>query len=100
MSDYFSDRELGAQPRLNETIEGPVWRGFFGLIQTRIDRDAFGYGFPQTCPDGNALCGTNISALWDQARAEVPNLVVKDEWIERWPPSAHALPPTLAIRDL
>jgi hypothetical protein len=100
MSDYFSDRELGAQPRLNETIGDPVWRGLFALIQTRINSDAFGYGFPQTCTDGNALCGTDISALWDQARAELPDLVVKDEWIERWPPSPHALPPTIAILDL
>ncbi len=98
MTDYFSDRERGSRPRTAEVIDAVTWEALFAVIHARIDNGSFGYGFPATCPDGNALCGTNEVAFWRVARAEIPQLVEGDfgPW---WPPRADKSPPTLAILD-
>jgi hypothetical protein len=68
-----------------------------------------GFGFPERCYDGPAICGTDATSLWTLARVEIPDLCVVDDtarqpWetepTEHWPPSAKIVPPTLAILDL
>jgi hypothetical protein len=100
MTDYFSDREQGSQPRTKEAIDEIAWQGLFAMVQGRFDSGLFGYCFPETCPDGNAICGTNISAFWHQARAEMPRLSIVEGTAEaQWPPSVFAVPSTIAILD-
>jgi len=57
MSDYISDRERGPRPRVSETIDKVVWQGLYALINIRIESGSFAYGFPETCSDGNVICG-------------------------------------------
>ena len=99
MTDYFSDRENGARPRIAEVINEITWQGLGAIIEGRLDSGACGHRFPEPCPDGNAICGTNVSAFWRQVRVEIPDLSIPENWsASRWP-SDSALPPTLAILD-
>ena len=36
-----------------------VWEGLLSIIESRIDDGSFGQRFPDTCPDGGAVCGTD-----------------------------------------
>ena len=55
---YFSDRELGPRPRVEEEISPSAWGGIFATIQSRIADNSFGYRYPLGCPDGLGPCGT------------------------------------------
>lgn len=78
MAEYFSDRERGSHARTADKIDETTNQALFAMIQRRIDDGSFGYGFPEICPDGTVACGTNASAFWQQARAEIPDLEVED----------------------
>lgn len=108
MTEYFSDREQGARARTIDVIPLQVWRGLLVLIQNRIKDGSLGLGFPEMCPDGGAISGTDESAFWNLARAEIPDLCVlkdaknhpwKTDPVEHWPPSQEIAPDTLAILD-
>ena len=90
-STYISDRERGARARVNETISLTVWQGLYSHIKGRIEDGSFGEVFPETCLDGPVIIGTNETAFWQAAHAEIPNLpeVTRDE-----------LPDTYAVLDL
>ena len=60
MTDYFSDRQFGSNPRIEEKIDKVAWDGILSLIQIRIDDGSLAYGFPSHCPDGNAIDGTDM----------------------------------------
>ena len=74
MSDYFSDRELGPKTQTEELISTKVWGGIFALVNGLIDQGAFGNDYPETCPDGFAVVGTNGSAFGLAVKAEIPGL--------------------------
>lgn len=81
-STYFSDRERGPRARTEETIPERVWRALFDLIQRRIDDGAFGASFPDMCRDGRGPFGTDATAFWRTARAEISDLpenIIADE---------------------
>jgi hypothetical protein len=55
----FSERERGPKPRTTEEISQGVWDGILAVIRTRLDDGSFGLSYPETCGDGNAICGVN-----------------------------------------
>ena len=97
MTDYFSDRQFGSNPRIEEKIDKIAWDGILSLIQIRIDDGSLAYGFPSHCPDGNAIDGTNGSAFTARVRAEIHDLAGEDSY--SWMPPPDSLPSTLAILD-
>jgi len=99
--EYFSDREKGPRPRTGEQLTPEAWGGIVVLIRTLISTGAFGYTYPEMCPDGGGPFGTDEQALSLALRAEIPKL--------EWPLQAPlgeigdrelAVPDTLTILDL
>ena len=76
MTDYFSDRENGPVPRIDQVISPVAWAGIVALAQRYIANGGFGFRFPVNCPDGAAPYGTDEKALGDNVRALMPGL----EW--------------------
>ena len=97
MTDYFSDRQFGSNPRIEEEIDQVAWDGILSLIQIKIDDGSLAYGFPSHCPDGNAIEGTNRSAFSARVRAEIHDLAGEHSF--SWAPPPDTLPTTLAILD-
>ena len=97
MTDYFSDRQFGSNPRIEEKIDKVAWDGILSLIQIKIDDGSLAYGFPSHCPDGNAIDGTNVSAFSARVRAEIHDLAGEHSF--SWAPPPDSLPSTLAILD-
>ncbi|MBF0186294.1 MAG: stationary phase or STEss regulating sigma factor [Magnetococcales bacterium] len=73
--EYFSDQERGKAESTKEDIPDQVWRGIFGHIHSLIDDGSFGESFPETCPDGPAVVGTDYRGFWDACGAENPLLL-------------------------
>jgi hypothetical protein len=89
---YFSERENGAAPRINDAINDRVWGGLFALISAKEGDHSFGYRFPDQCPDGNGPCGYDRQLFRLTAAAEIPEIV--------WPLSPNTVPSTEAVMDL
>jgi len=102
--DYFSDRENGPRPRVDESISPLAWGGIVAVVQALISSGAFGIKYPEMCPDGAGPVGTDEKSLSLVLRAEIPEL--------DWPLKTTAesqegfsfyqepfAPPTLAILD-
>ncbi len=88
---YFSDREQGPPPRIEETITQAVWGGIAATAQSLIADGSFGQSFPDTCPDGSAIAGTD-GRQWSQVmQAEIAGIP--------WPFRTDEPPPTLAVLD-
>jgi hypothetical protein len=100
--DYFSDRENGPVPRTSELISKEVWEGLAGLIENSIERGCFGERFPETCPDGVGVIGTNARAFASRVRVEIPGLVWPPEREDpsSWDAPKPTIPSTLHILDL
>lgn len=88
---YFSDRELGLRPRTEEEISTKVWGGLVALVSGLMSKEAFGIDFPDECPDGEGVSGTNEYTMELALSAEVPDLP--------WPLNTRDLPSTLAVMD-
>lgn len=74
MSDYFSDRELGPKARIEQEIGPVTWAGIAALAASLANSGAFGASFPARCPDGQAICGNEISDLKSAIEAELHGL--------------------------
>ena len=74
--DYFSDREKGPRPRTKEEITPEAWGGIIALIRSLISIGAFGFKYPEMCPDGADPVGTDEEALALALKAEIPEI----EW--------------------
>lgn len=104
MGDYFSDRENGPRPRIQHEISSDVWAGLVALIDNLLNSGAFGYRFPERCPDGQVVCGCNEAALGATVRAEMPGLewplqATRYDENMRWAGPQPFAPPTLLILD-
>ena len=98
MTEYFSDRETGPIPRVKEEIDRTIWNGILSLISSRINDASLAYGFPGSCPDGNAIAGTNENDLWTRVQLEIPQLYEEGSHdFPRPPDTTDFLPPTPAI---
>ncbi len=72
--DYFSDRENGPRPRIDESISPLAWGGIVAIVQALISSGAFGIKYPEMCPDGAGPVGTDEKSLSLVLRAEIPEL--------------------------
>jgi len=111
---YFTDREIGPRPRIQDEIQLEAWGGIVSIINTLIMKGSFGSAFPDTCPDGGAIVGTNERLLVLAVKAEIPDLVqLKKEpsvWgddgetelirIDYWPLRPSLKPSTNTILDI
>lgn len=66
---YFTDRNLGAQPRIQTDIDLAVLRGIVGILRSRTNDGSFGLEYPEQCPDGRGPTGTDTRALRDALAA-------------------------------
>src|SRR3989337_1136856 len=90
-NSYFSDREIGAKPRIKEVITTDAWGGIVSIIGSLIDNGSFGIEFPAVCPDGLDTIGTDFQKLSLAVQAEIPDLI--------WPVDDRKVPPKLSILD-
>ncbi len=98
---YFSEREAGERPRDNDEISQDVWGGVRVLIYTGIHNGSFGNSYPESCPDGPSITGTDGDALWQAMRAEIPALREPPLSFEPEPWMSHArTPPILTMLDI
>lgn len=104
MTDYFSDREQGSRPRIEEVVSPTVWGGIVGLVQSLIATGAFGAKYPEPCPDGQGPIGTDENALMLAVQAEMPGLAwplvtterIQEDYFSKEQPFA---PDTLLVLD-
>ncbi|OOH88496.1 AbiJ-NTD4 domain-containing protein [Comamonas kerstersii] len=104
MADYFSDREQGSRPRIEEVVSPTVWGGIVGLVQSLIATGAFGAKYPEPCPDGQGPIGTDENALMLAVQAEMPGLAwplvtterIQEDYFSKEQPFA---PDTLLVLD-
>jgi len=68
---YFSDQERGPIPRTSETIAPAAWGGIVAAVTSAVQDGSFGKDFPDVCPDGSCVCGTDIEAFSRAMRAEI-----------------------------
>ena len=71
---YFSERVLGATPRTVEEITPAAWRGLVAAIEARIRNGSFGRSFPEECPDGRGVTGTDRSLMGEAVQGQFPDL--------------------------
>lgn len=69
---YFSDRELGTKELKSEQLTISIYNGIVGVYKG-FEKN-FSYYYPDTCPDNNMTCGTNIQLLNTAIKAQIPNL--------------------------
>ena len=74
MNEYFNDRENSPRARTDQMISPAVWKGLVGTVQALVNSGAFGLRFPERCPDGQAVCGSDSGALAASVIAEMPGL--------------------------
>lgn len=90
---YFSERELGARPRIEEEINKTTWGGLFTMINARIKDHSFGCRYPEECQDGGSqICGCDYESFSLSLAAEVPGITL--------PLEINNQPSTFAILDL
>ncbi len=70
MNEYFSDRENSPRARTDQMISPVVWKGLVGTVQALVNSGAFGLRFPERCPDGQAVCGSDSGGLATSVIAE------------------------------
>lgn len=69
--ELFSDRERGARSRTSEMVDERAWGGIANLIQQRVADGSFGAGYPDQCPDGIGVVGTDDRSLALAIKAEI-----------------------------
>jgi hypothetical protein len=89
---YFSDRELGPRPRINEEITKEAWGGIVACIESHIADGSFGYSYPLKCEDSKGVFGCNENLFYLALKAEISEI---PRFLD-----PNILPPTLAILDL
>lgn len=89
---YFSERERGPQPRVNETIEYPAWGGIIAIVESIMSKGYFGIDFPKECPDGEGPVGSDARVMGLALQGDITGI--------EWPLEEHLLPSTLAILDM
>ena len=72
--EYFSDRELGTKALESEELTISIYNGIVGVYKGFENN--FSYDYPDTCPDNNMVCGTDVQLLNAAIKAQIPNLEV------------------------
>lgn len=74
MGEYFSDRELGPRARIEQELTPPVWAGIVATVDSLQQSGSFGVRYPQSCLDGQAICGYDAQSLGRAVKAHLPGL--------------------------
>ena len=74
---FFTERESTAKARTIEEVTPSAWRGIVGAISSRIHDGSFGQSYPEQCPDGRGVTGTDQYQLARALKTAFPKL--------RWP---------------
>jgi len=90
--EYFSDRDRGPVSRVGEKIDHAAWGGIVATIRSRVSDGSLGIAFPDACPDGRGITGTDVEAFSLALGAEIPEI--------SWPFDLENTPATLGILDL
>lgn len=72
VQEYFSERELGKRELKTEKVTVSVFNGIVSLYKKY--QKNFSYDFPDTCPDNDMVCGTNVQLLNATIKAHIPDL--------------------------
>lgn len=88
---YFSERETGPRPRVEQDISLTVWGGLYAIILALIKNGAFGVDFPDQCSDGEDVIGTSWHTMALTLHADIPDLP--------WPAKEDTLPATRPLMD-
>jgi hypothetical protein len=51
-----------------------AWAGIVALVEALANNGAFGVSFPERCPDGQAICGSDVVGLKSAIEAEIHGL--------------------------
>jgi hypothetical protein len=73
MTNLYTDRVLGGQPRDLLELAPTTATGLINLIRRRIDGNWFAYEYPDRCRDGGTIAGTDLDYLKADFDAVVPN---------------------------
>lgn len=73
-NDYYSDRVSGRRARDVDEIGPVVWRRLVGIVQTALNRNLFAQSFPEPCPDGAPVAGTDQASFWAAFEGDLPEL--------------------------
>jgi hypothetical protein len=74
--EYFSEKESRSKPQIVDKVTVAAWGGIVALIQSLLATGAFGFQYPEMCPDGNEPIGTDEQSFLLALKAEVPDI----EW--------------------
>lgn len=74
MTTYFSEREQGPRPRIEEIVTPGIWGGVVSLFRSLISADAFAERFPEYCRDDCYIIGTDFQTFGLAVVAEIPGL--------------------------
>lgn len=83
VQEYFSERELGKKELKSEKVTVAVFNGIVSLYKKY--QKNFSYDFPDTCPDNDMVCGTNVQLLNAAIKAQIPDMEtpIDIKWNER-----------------
>lgn len=92
---FFSDREFGERPRIEDAISQDAWNGIRAEILARVNDGSFGATYPRVCGDGGGPFGTDEDAFWQALKARVPDFD-HPRWSNNWPePALHVAMDTI-----
>lgn len=60
---FFSDRELGPRRRTSEDVSPAAKDGLLAVVDSYVGRDFFSAAFPDNCPDGYGIIGTDVGLM-------------------------------------
>ena len=92
MSGYYSEQISGPRSRTETEFTERSWGGIVALVQRGAASGVFAEGFPEQCPDGRGVCGTDERSLRLAVLAEHPE--------SSWPLDSTAVPEAPAALDL
>ncbi|MGI2851616.1 AbiJ-NTD4 domain-containing protein [Bacillus cytotoxicus] len=70
--EYFSDKELGKKELKSEKVTVSVFNGIVSLYKKY--QKNFSHDFPDTCPDNDMICGTDVQLLNATIKAQIPEM--------------------------
>ena len=91
-NSYYSDREFGPRVRTEEAVSHNAWGGIAALIEKLVKTGWFGGEFPEQCPDGGDVIGTDKDMMSLAINGEIPDL--------EWPFKKSETPADAAIFDV
>jgi hypothetical protein len=89
---YFSDRERGPRPRINENIAYPAWGGIIAIVESMRAKGYFVLDFLRECPDGQGPVYNDERVVALTMQGDIPDI--------EWPFEEGLLPSPLAILDV